>query len=79
MPALAGPAAISPDPLSALCAEFPAFRIWREITGDRTQYIARRLHPNHSPHTVVTDDLDELGDVLREARTAKHTGTSRPR
>ncbi len=79
MPAPAGLAAIPPDPLSALCAEFPAFRIWREITGDRTHYIARSLHPSISPHTVVTDDLDELGDVLREARTAKHTGTSRPR
>jgi hypothetical protein len=65
------PAAVRPDPLPSLCAEFPDFRIWREITGDRTRYIARSLHRGTSPHTVVTDDLGELSAVLREARTAQ--------
>lgn len=65
------PAAVQPDLLPLLCAEFPGFRIWREITGDRTRYIARSLRHGTSPHTVVTDDLDELSDMLREARTAQ--------
>lgn len=56
-----------PDPLPALCAEFPDFRIWREVTGDRTQYIARSLRPGIGPHTVVTADLDEMRDVLGDA------------
>jgi hypothetical protein len=72
------PEAMPPDPLPALCAEFPGFRIWREITGDRTRYIARSLHAGTNPHTVVTDDLGELRDVLRAARTAQHPGASRP-
>jgi hypothetical protein len=65
------PAGAHPDPLPPLCAEFPGFRVWREITGDRTRYIARSLHHGTSPHTVVTDDLCELSAVLREARTAQ--------
>jgi hypothetical protein len=64
------PAAVPPDPLPPLCAEFPGFRIWREITGDRTRYVARSLRHGISPHTVVTDDLDELSDMLREGRSA---------
>jgi len=43
---------------------FPGFRIWREITGDRVRYIARRRHPVAGPHTVVTDDLGELRSAL---------------
>lgn len=70
-PPLGVPAAVRPDPLPALCAEFPGFRIWREITGDRTRYVARSLRHGTSPHTVVTDDLAELTDVLRKARTAR--------
>jgi hypothetical protein len=64
-------AAGQPDLLPPLCAEFPDFCIWREITGDRTRYIARSLRHGTSPHTVVTDDLAELTAVLREARTAQ--------
>jgi hypothetical protein len=70
-PSSGAPAAAQPDPLPPLCAEFPDFCIWREITGDRTRYIARSLHHGTSPHTVVTDDLGELTDLLREARTAQ--------
>jgi len=65
------PAAVQDDPLPPLCAEFPGFRIWREITGDRTRYIARSLRHGTSPHTVVIDDLDELSNTLREARGAQ--------
>jgi hypothetical protein len=66
------------EKLAGLCREFPGFRIWREITGDRTRYIARSLHTGTSPHTVVTDDLGELRDVLRAAQTAQRPGASRP-
>jgi hypothetical protein len=51
--------------LTALRADFPAFRIWREITTGRARYIARRLHPGPGPHTVVTHDLAELRAALR--------------
>jgi hypothetical protein len=78
MLAPAGPVAMHPDPLPPLCAEFPGFRIWREITGDRTGYIARSLHPCTSPHTVVTDDLSELRDVLHEARATQPPDASTP-
>ena len=47
--------------------QFPHFRIWRETTGSRTRYIARRLRPGIHPHTVVTADLAELGAELSAA------------
>lgn len=53
--------------LIALRADFPAFRIWREIIPARTRYIARRLHPGPGPHTVVTDDVTELRTALGDA------------
>jgi hypothetical protein len=56
--------------LAAVCEEFPGYRIWREIIGDRTRYIARSLRPGTRPHTLVTADLDELRDTLRTARPA---------
>jgi hypothetical protein len=46
--------------LATLRADFPEFRIWREITGNRIRYIARSLHADVRPHTVVTPDLAEL-------------------
>jgi hypothetical protein len=52
--------------LPALRAEFPQFRIWREIEGSRTRYIARSLFLGVRPHTVVTPDLAELRTVLRQ-------------
>ncbi|HUY52882.1 MAG TPA: SAM-dependent methyltransferase [Streptosporangiaceae bacterium] len=63
-----------PDPgdsLRMLRRDFPHFRVWREITGDRTRYVARRVHPGRGPHTVVTDDLGELRSALSkdEGRT----------
>lgn len=53
------------EELAGLCREFPDFRIWREITGDRARYIARSLRQGVGPHTVVTADLDELRSVLQ--------------
>jgi hypothetical protein len=46
--------------LPALRDEFPHFRIWRETTGTRTRFIARRLSQGTHPHTVVTADLADL-------------------
>jgi hypothetical protein len=60
-----------PDPLPALRAEFPAFRIWRETTRDRVRYIARSPHLDLNPHTVVTDDLGELRAALTFPRSAE--------
>jgi hypothetical protein len=60
--------------LTALRADFPQFRIWREVTGDRCRYVAQRLHPGTAPHTVVTADLGELRSVLNDAIPA----TGRP-
>ncbi|HXP21325.1 MAG TPA: hypothetical protein VN840_16905 [Streptosporangiaceae bacterium] len=56
---LDGPAA-----LPALRAAFPHFRIWHEVTGGRSRYVARRLAAGPGPHTVVTQDLAELRAVL---------------
>lgn len=50
--------------LASLRADFPGFRIWREMTGDRVRYIARSMHPGTGPHTAVTADLAELRAVL---------------
>lgn len=64
--------------LAGLCREFPDFRIWREITGDRTRYIARSLHPGTGPHTVITAELGELREVLRDACAPQQPGASGP-
>jgi hypothetical protein len=61
-------------PLTALRADFPCFRIWREETYDRARYIARSLHPGLNPHTVVTDDAGELRAALEPARRAACAG-----
>jgi hypothetical protein len=53
--------------LAALRDEFPGFRIWRETIGDRVRYIARSLHTDTGPHTVVSADLDEIRAVLNAA------------
>ncbi len=58
----------SPDQLAALSENFPQFRIWREIIGKRVRYIARSLHPDIRPHTVVTSDPAELRAELEPAR-----------
>lgn len=52
--------------LLSIRQDFPAFRIWREITGYRISFIARRRQPGTRPHTVVTRDAGELRAVLAE-------------
>ncbi len=59
--------------LHRLRADFPAFRIWREMTGDRTVYVARRRQPGTRPHTLVTTDPRELHAAL-----ANSTATAPP-
>jgi hypothetical protein len=54
--------------LAGLHADFPCFRIWRVQTCDRARYEARSLHLEINPHTVVTDDIAELGAALEPAR-----------
>jgi len=70
-PAAATDLGPSADSLARLCEEFPAFRIWREIIGDRIQYVARRRNTDTHPHTVVTADPARL-------RSALSTGLTRP-
>lgn len=53
--------------LAALRADFPHFRIWHEVIGGRSRYVARRLNPGSGLHTVVTTDLAEMRSVLRDA------------
>jgi len=56
--------------LAALCEDFPQFRIWQEIIGDRARYIACRQQPGLHPHTVITDDLAEMRAALESSRRA---------
>ena len=53
--------------LISLRADFPGFRIWWEIIGDRVRYVARSLCLDVGPHTVVTGDLCELRAILGDA------------
>ena len=54
----------SPDPLPALQQQFPAFLIWRENMYGRPRYVSRSRHLSLNPHTVITDDPDELRAAL---------------
>jgi hypothetical protein len=68
----------SHDQLAALREDFPRFRIWREITYDRTRYIARSQHLGQRPHTVVSTDPGELRAVLGDTPAQPHSGGSQP-
>jgi len=57
-----------PDELALIAAGFPAFRLWRETTGDGTRYVARALSLETRPHTVVTGSLPELAAALAAGR-----------
>jgi hypothetical protein len=50
--------------LASLQADFPQFRIWRENLPGRHRYVARSQHLSVNPHTVITDDPDELRAAL---------------
>ncbi len=62
-----------PGELAGLREQFPGFRIWREITGERIRYVARSQRTGLNPHTVVTDDPAELRAALAPSRD---TGSS---
>jgi hypothetical protein len=64
-----------PAELADLQAGFPCFRIWREQTCDRALYVARSLHLELNPYTVVTSDVRELRAALEPSR---HTACPRP-
>jgi hypothetical protein len=64
---MTGPAhevAVTPGDLASLQQQFPAFRIWQEVTGEHARLVAVRRHAGTSPHTVVTADADELRATL---------------
>jgi hypothetical protein len=50
--------------LAGLQEDFPGFRIWREVTGERVRLIAVRRWRGTSPHTVVTAEAAELRALL---------------
>src|ERR1700730_10878343 len=54
----------APDELASLREQFRGFRIWKEVIGERTRYIARRFDLEAHPHTAVTADLGELRAAL---------------
>jgi hypothetical protein len=58
--------------------EFPAFRVWREIIGDRIQYVARRRDARTHPHTVVTADPARLRSALSTGLTRSSHAPDNP-
>jgi hypothetical protein len=56
----------APDELANLREEFRGFKIWKELIGERTRYIARSLSLGSRLHTVVTADLGELRTALEQ-------------
>ena len=69
---------MSRDDLAVLRADYPGYKIWREITPGRDRYVARSLIAGLNPHTVVTDDLGELRDVLEPAAAPDTVGPKSP-
>ena len=66
-PAWDGAAAREVSALLELQKEFPGFAIWREITGDRARYVAKRTRSDVSPHTAICATMAELRAVLTGA------------
>lgn len=52
--------------LLELQKEFPGFVIWREVTGDRARYVAKRTRSDVSPHTAICATTAELRAVLAD-------------
>ena len=71
----------TPGDLASLQAEFPGYRIWREVTGEHVRLVAVRRTHGASPHTVVTADVTELRAALNgpPAKPAKSMTTSHAR
>ena len=66
----------APDELADLREEFPGFKIWKEVIGERTRYIARSLTLGSHPHTVVTANLDELRAALDQGAEQQVAATA---
>jgi len=60
--------------LAELQEDFPGFRIWREVTGERVRLVAVRRRHGTSPHTVVTAEAA----VLRAALAGQRQVPARP-
>jgi SAM-dependent methyltransferase len=56
------------EDLTAVRADFPAFKIWKEDTPGRVRYVARSRSESLHPHTIVTPDLGELRQALEPSR-----------
>ena len=50
--------------LADLQEDFPGYRIFTEVTGERVRLVAVRRYHGTSPHTVVTADVAELRAAL---------------
>jgi hypothetical protein len=68
---------VSEDDLATVQGDFPGYRIWREVFPGRDRYVVRSLLPGLNPHTLVTDDLAELRDVLQPVRPPPSLSNSR--
>jgi hypothetical protein len=75
-PAWDGAAAREVSALLELQQEFPGFVIWREITGNRTRYVAKRTRPDVRPHTAICATMAELRTVLAGAGEPPARGTA---
>ena len=73
-PAWDGAAAREVSALLELQKEFPGFVIWREITGDRARYVAKRTRADIRPHTAICATICA---TMAELRTVL-TGASAP-
>jgi hypothetical protein len=59
------------DQLELLRAEFPDYQLTVEFRRDGHRYISRSRRLGQNPHTVITDDPDELRDILHRAQAAE--------
>ena len=66
-PAWDGAAAREVSALLELQKEFKGFVIWREVTGDRARYVAKRTRSDVRPHTAICATTAELRAVLTGA------------
>ena len=66
-PGMGRAAAREVSALLELQKEFPGFVIWREISGDRARYVAKRTRSDVSPHTAICATTAELRAVLTGA------------
>jgi O-methyltransferase involved in polyketide biosynthesis len=63
--------AVTPDPILALQHQFPRYRISQEAICDRVRYVARSREHGLRPHTVISDDLEELRAALEPSQYAQ--------